>query len=85
MATKTKRTSRAQSRKPKGLIGAAVGAAVELGHAAESLQESFDHVSKARREGRPVTTKIARTAKKAKKAVVNTAKRVMKKRKTKKK
>jgi prefoldin subunit 5 len=85
MATKTKKSSSARSKKPQGLVGAAVAATVELGHAAESLQESFDHVSKARQKARPVTTKVARTAKKAKKAVASTAKRVMKKRKTKKK
>jgi hypothetical protein len=84
MATKTKQSSRKQATEPKGLVGAAVAATVELGHAAESLQESFDHVSKARQKARPVTKKVAGAAKKAKKAVANTAKRVMKKRKTKK-
>lgn len=61
-------------------MNAAVEAAVELGHAAESLKDSMSHVGEARKKGRAITKKVGRAVSKAKKKVIGAAKRVIKKR-----
>jgi hypothetical protein len=76
-SAKSKKTS--SKSKSSGFVDSAVEATIELGHAAESLKDSFDHVGKAREKGRAVTSKVARTAKSATRAVTNTTKKVFKK------
>lgn len=79
MTTK-KKTRRAPDRSGHGetLVDSAVAATIELGHAAESFQDSLSHVQNARKKGRSVTKRVGRAASAAKKKAVDMAKRVVK-------
>ncbi|MBV9349813.1 MAG: hypothetical protein JO026_03610, partial [Patescibacteria group bacterium] len=57
---KPRAKSKNQTRKKPGVVSEAIEAAVEIGHAAESLKESFEHVKKARSRGGKIVKKAKR-------------------------
>jgi hypothetical protein len=80
-ARKSKQSRKTSSSKGKnntklhGILGAAIDAAEELGHAAEDIKSSWDHVQKARSKGE----RAMRPARKAGKKVLRAAKSAVRK------
>jgi hypothetical protein len=67
-------TTKSKTTKAQGVIASAVDAAEELGHAAESLKDSWSHVEQAKKKGARFTHAATRAGKKAAKAVSKSAK-----------
>jgi hypothetical protein len=55
--------------KIESMIGAAIDAIVELGHAAEDIKSSLVHAQKAQRSAKPLTDQVKRVTQKATKAI----------------
>jgi len=51
------------------MIGAAIDAIVELGHAAEDIKSSLKHAQAAQKKAKPLTDPVKRTGQKALRAI----------------
>jgi hypothetical protein len=71
----TSKTTRAHARadikdkQVKGLTESAVEALIELGHAAESLKTSLEHMQKAQKNAKPITDQVKKASQQATKIV----------------
>lgn len=71
------RTGRGGTRKSRknGLTDSLIEAVVEVGHAAENLRSSWEHLKKAQRRGEPALRPMVRATRKAAAAVGKATKR----------
>ena len=75
---KRKSKTKVLSRKPKGVVGAVMDAAIELGHAADTMQTSFEHIKKAQKKGSPAAKRAVRIIKRTGRMVASATRRTIK-------
>jgi hypothetical protein len=78
MKKTSRKTRKTGTQKKNKFVDAAVAATVELGKAAESFQNSMEHVQAARRKGAPIAASAKRTVKAARKTIKAAGKSVAK-------